>query len=205
MANEVKIRIKIDDNGDLKVIAKEAKGAASATDKLAKSTDKATKASNRYHKGAKGVAGLTNNSTKAFSKQNTAIQGGGSSSLVGAYATLAANVFALSAAFNFLKRAADISNLEKSQVSYAQNTGVALSSLTSKLRGASGGMLGFQEAAQASAIGLAKGFSPDQMERIKKYKDKLKGILVTTPRLKKEDANKMNLNADYLINFTDET
>ena len=166
MANEVKIRIKIDDNGDLKVIAKEAKGAASATDKLAKSTDKATKASNRYHKGAKGVAGLTNNSTKAFSKQNTAIQGGGSSSLVGAYATLAANVFALSAAFNFLKRAADISNLEKSQVSYAQNTGVALSSLTSKLRGASGGMLGFQEAAQASAIGLAKGFSPDQMERI---------------------------------------
>lgn len=166
MANEVKIRIKIDDNGDLKVIAKEAKGAADATDKLAKSTDKASKSNNRYHKGAKGVAGLTNNSTKAFSKQNSAIQGGGSSSLVGAYATLAANVFALSAAFNFLKRAADVSNLEKSQVSYAQNTGVALSSLTSKLRGASGGMLGFQEAAQASAIGLAKGFSPSQMERI---------------------------------------
>ena len=42
------------------------------------------------------------------------------------------------------------------------------------------------------------------MERIKKYKKKLKGILVTTPRLKKEDANKMNLRADYLINFTDE-
>ena len=166
MANEVKIRIKIDDNGDLKVIAKEAKGAADATDKLAKSTDRASKSNSRYHKGAKGVAGLTNNSTKAFSKQNSAIQGGGSSSLVGAYATLAANVFALSAAFNFLKRAADVSNLEKSQVSYAQNTGVALSSLTSKLRGASGGMLGFQEAAQASAIGLAKGFSPSQMERI---------------------------------------
>ena len=55
---------------------------------------------------------------------------------------------------------------------------------------------------ELNLVGLE--YFPDQMERIKKYKDKLKGILVTTPRLKKEDANKMNLKADYLINFTDE-
>ena len=55
---------------------------------------------------------------------------------------------------------------------------------------------------ELNLVGLE--YFPNQMERIKKYKKKLKGILVTTPRLKKEDANKMNLRADYLINFTDE-
>ena len=44
---------------------------------------------------------------------------------------------------------------------------------------------------ELNLVGLE--YFPDQMERIKKYKDKLKGILVTTPRLKKEEANKMNL------------
>lgn len=55
---------------------------------------------------------------------------------------------------------------------------------------------------ELNLVGLE--YFPDQMVRIKKYKDKLKGILITTPRLKKEEANKMNLKADYLINFTDE-
>lgn len=55
---------------------------------------------------------------------------------------------------------------------------------------------------ELNLIGLE--FFPDQLKRIKKYKDKLQGILITTPRLKKEEANDMNLKADYLINFTDE-
>lgn len=165
MANEVKIKIKIDDNGDLTVIAKEAKKAAGAVDELGNATEKAGKKRSNYHKGEKGVAGLTSNSTKGFAKQAQTINGG-SSSLVGAYATLAANVFALSAAFNFFKRAADVSNLQKSQLEYAQSTGVALGSMTQKLRDASGGLLGFREAAEATAIGVAKGFSPQMMNKI---------------------------------------
>ena len=118
MGSEVKIRIKIDDNGDLSVISGEAKKASKATDKLATSTEKLSKKRRGYHKQEKGVSGATSNSTKGFAKQAQTINGG-SSSLVGAYATLAANVFALSAAFNFFKNAADVSNLEKSQISYA--------------------------------------------------------------------------------------
>ena len=38
--------------------------------------------------------------------------------------------------------------------------------MTSRLREASGGMLGFKEAAQATAIGVAKGFSASQMEQL---------------------------------------
>ena len=164
-AKDVKVKVKVDDDGSLKKVADETKKASKETDKLGKSTDKAGKDRNRFHKGEKGVAGATSNSTKAFAKQAQTINGG-SSSLVGAYATLAANVFALSAAFNFFKRAADVANLQKSQLQYAATTGTALSSMTQKLRDASGGMLGFQEAAQASAIGVAKGFSPAQMEKI---------------------------------------
>lgn len=165
MANEVKIKIKIDDNGDLTIIAQDAKKAAGAVDELGEATEKAGKKRGKFHKGEKGVAGLTSNSTKGFAKQAQTINGG-SSSLVGAYATLAANVFALSAAFNFFKRAADVSNLQKSQLEYAQSTGVALGSMTQKLRDASGGLLGFREAAEATAIGVAKGFSPQMMDNI---------------------------------------
>lgn len=165
MAKEVKVKIKVDDDGSLSKVEKEARGASKATEDLGNKTEKATQKRNRFHKGEKGVAGATSNSTKAFAKQAQTI-GGGSSGLVGAYAVLAANVFALSAAFNFFKRAADVANLEKGQVQFAANTGTAIKSITHNLREASDGMLGFQEAAQASAIGLAKGFSPKQMEQL---------------------------------------
>ena len=160
MANTVKLTIKVDDDGSLNVVAKEAKAAAAATDKLGTSTDKLSNKKNRFNKLEKGTAQLGANSTKSFSKQAQTIGGG----LVPAYAVLAANVFALTAAFQFLKNAADVSILEQSQVDFARNTGVALQSVTSRLREASDGMLGFSEAGQAAAIGLAKGFSPKQLE-----------------------------------------
>ena len=147
MANTVSLKIKIDDDGSLSIIAKEAKKAKEGVESVSKAKNK-------------GVAQATSNGTKAFSKMTTGITGG----LVPAYATLAANVFALSAAFNFFKRAADVSILEKSQTQYAGSTGVALKSITAGLREASGGMLGFREAAEAAAIGVAKGFSPQQLE-----------------------------------------
>ena len=162
MANSINLKIKVDDDGTIDIVAKEARKAKKATDDLADSTDNVNTKKNRYNRLEKGAAQLTANSTKAFAKQTQVVGGG----LVPAYAVLASNVFALSAAFNFFKRAADVKILEQSQVSFAENTGQALGVVTNRLREASGGMLGFQEAAQASAIGLAKGFSPKQMEEL---------------------------------------
>ncbi len=164
MANTVKLTIKVDDDGSLNVVAKEAKAAAAATDKLGTSTDKLSNKKNRFNKLEKGTAQLGANSTKGFAKQAQTIGGG----LVPAYAVLAANIFALTAAFGFLKNAADVKILEQSQLAFARNTGAALGSITNRLREASDGMLGFQEAASASAIGLAKGFSPKQLEDLAK-------------------------------------
>lgn len=152
-ADTVTVKFKILEDGTLAQIGADA-------EKTAKSTDKATKSSTKYNKQQKGVAGLTSNTTKGFSKMTTGITGG----LVPAYATLAANVFAVSAAFNFFKRAADVRILQEGQKAYAANTGLALQSITASLREASAGMLGFREAAEAAAIGVAKGFSPKQLE-----------------------------------------
>jgi len=153
MANKIIIDIEV--NGKMQkatVSAKKLKEALKGAGGAARDTERNTK----------GLAQTASAGSKNFSKMASGISGG----LVPAYAALAANVFALTAAFNFLKNASQVSLLEQSQVAYAANTGVALDRLTSSLRESSKGMLTFQEAGQASAIGLAKGFSSNQMDKI---------------------------------------
>ena len=143
------------EDGSLKAIGQQADKAADKVDELGRSARTADR-------NLKGTAQMTSNTSKQFSKMQQGITGG----LVPAYATLAANVFAISAAFNFFKRAADLKILEEGQRSYAATSGVALQSITSNLRDAAGGMLGFREAAEAAAIGVAKGFSPQQLNEL---------------------------------------
>ena len=150
--NKVEIDVQVDDKGTTKKVGLGAKQAGEGLKDTAKNARTADR-------NLKGAAQASANGTKNFSKMAQGMTGG----LVPAYAAFAAQVFALSAAFNFLRNAADIENLRKSQISYAQTTGLAIKSLTKELRNASMGMLGFQEAAQASAIGVAKGFSQAQL------------------------------------------
>lgn len=88
------------------------KGVADGTQKVADANVGANKASTDfYHTQAKGVVG-TANSTKSFSKLQQTM-GSGSGGVVGAYATLAANVFAVTAAFNALRSAAQMEQVEQ--------------------------------------------------------------------------------------------
>lgn len=152
--NKVEIDMVVDDNGTMGKVGLDAK-------KTGASLDSASKDADKFDKKAKGLGQTGLSAGKGFSKM---AQGAGS--FVGAYATLAANIFAITAAFGFLKRAADISNMEKGQLQFAQSTGKAMSSVTRRLREASGGMLSFQKAAEAAAIGTAKGFSSAQLEEL---------------------------------------
>ena len=136
-------QIILDDKGTLK---KSAKGAHSVDRRL------------------KGAARTSSSATKNFSKMSQGISGG----LVPAYATLAANIFAISAAFRFLKDAANYRILLEGQLEFAAKTGDALSIMTSRIREATGGQLAFNEAAQAVAIGRAAGVTADQLERLAK-------------------------------------
>ena len=75
--------------------------------------------------------------------------------LVPAYATLAANIFALGAAFRFLKDAADYKLLLEGQKAYAAVSGVAYKTLTRTIMDATEQQITYADAAQAAAIGVA--------------------------------------------------
>lgn len=152
--NEVKIRVKIDDNGDLSIVAKKAKQAADSTDQL-------TNSRNRYQRGEKGVAGATSNSTKAFSKMQQAMGGG----LVPAYATLAANVFALSAAFGVLRRAAQVEQLTQGLSTLGAASGLAMGTLSKGLQEATGHALSLEEAMRSTAMITSAGLDSSMIEQ----------------------------------------
>jgi len=152
--NKIELDLEVDDKGTTKKVAMNAKKASESLDKTAKSA-------RQYDRNIKGAAGATNNTTKAFSKMQQGMGG-----LVGIYATVAAQVFAVSAAFQFLKSASDISNLIAGQEALAATTGVAYKTITNSIKDATAGQLTYAEAAKAAAIGTASGLSPDQLNRL---------------------------------------
>lgn len=110
----------------------------------------------------KSLSHQTSNSTKEFAKQAQTMQGG----LVAAYAIIAAQVFAVSAAFRFLEEAMNTRNLIEGQKMFGAITGNAFASITTSVQNATAGMLKFNDAAQAVAIGTASGLSAGQLERL---------------------------------------
>jgi len=151
--NTIKIKVKIDDDGNLSILGKKAKAAGEGLDRTAKNAQTADR-------NLKGVAQTSSNSTKNFSKMAQGITGG----LVPAYATLAANVFAITAAFQFLKSIGDLRSLEQSQLAYSRNTGQSLALLTTRVQDATGGLLKYREAAEAVSIGRAAGLTSSQIQ-----------------------------------------
>lgn len=146
---------------DIVVNGKMQKATVSAQ-KLNKALDKTAQGAQVADRTIKGAAKASSNGTKNFSKMAQGITGG----LVPAYAVLAANVFALSAAFNFLSQAANYKNLLSAQNAYAASTGSMLSSISASLQEASQGYLNYGQAAEAAAIGAAKGFSTGQLNKL---------------------------------------
>ena len=168
MASKTSIIIEIKQTGDgLKIIANESKKAGKEVHDLGKKTDDLSKSSDGYHKKQKGVAQAGMNSTKSFSKMQQQI-GGGSSGLVGAYATLAANVFAATATFNALKKAAQIDVLIESLDRLGQASGKNLRVLADSVRDAAGGAIDLAQAMQTASVGSSAGFQNEQIAGLAK-------------------------------------
>ncbi len=149
------VTIKVTDGDSLKDIQKKVKKARGEFDGLSKSTQAADRA-------GKGLSKQSSNQTKNFSKMQQGISGG----IVPAYATLAANVFALSAAYQFLQTSMNTRNMIEGQKAFGSITGVAYGTITDSIRKATQGQLAFKEAAEAAAIGTAAGLNRDQLERL---------------------------------------
>src|SRR5210317_1501070 len=143
---------------DIEVNGKMQKATVQA-EKLNKALDKTAKGAQTTDRTLKGAAQASSNTTKNFSKMSQGITGG----LVPAYATLAANLFAVDALFRFLKSSADFRVLTQGQTAFAAATGVAYKSLANDLQAATKNMISFRDAAQAGAIGRAAGLSAGQL------------------------------------------
>ena len=151
MAKKNTVQIDVLVNGEMRKVSVDAA-------KLGTQLDNVGKSAHTADRNLKGAAQASANGTKNFSKMSQGVGG-----LVGVYATLAATAFAVSAAFEFFKKVADFRVLQDSQVAYASSTGVALKTLTTDIRAATDGMLEFQEASRAAAIGVASGLTPKQL------------------------------------------
>lgn len=89
-----------------------------------------------------------------------------SMAFVSAYAEIASSVFALTAAFNALKNAAQFGVMLQAQDNFARATGVNLQSIAKVMQQTTKYALDFQQAAQFSSIGRLAGFSTEQIKKL---------------------------------------
>lgn len=163
--NEVTITLKLIQEGDkIKVVAKDTEKLADNTKKVDDAQNKGRKSADKFHKAQKGVAHAGMNSTKAFSKMKGEL--GGSSGLVGAYATLAANVFAATAAFNALRSAAQVQTLAEGFGFLAGVSGRTSEVIAGNIQRITGNAISMEDALRTAAVGIQSGFSSTQLERL---------------------------------------
>lgn len=135
-------------------------GVARLSQGLDKVKKKAKASEGEVDRVKKGVAEVAN-STKNFSKQAQGLGG-----LVRAYATVAANVFALSAAYRVLKNSADLSDMVESSKALSATTGINYEGMARSLKEASAGALTFADSMRTANLAASVGVSGDNLERL---------------------------------------
>ena len=165
--NQIVIKLRIDDKGNLKKASSQTEKLSKSTDKATRSTDRLQKSRDKYNRTEKGVAQISSNSTKNFSKMQQSIGGGdGSGGLVRAYALLAANVFALTAAFGVLSRASQIEVLTQSIERLEIVSGKSIRQVGRDLQEASGFSLDFASSLRSVSLATSAGFNAKQISEL---------------------------------------
>ena len=132
--------------------------------KVSKSNEQLNKTNVSARRGLHGTANMSSNVTKNFSKMQQGMESGGSSGgLVRAYALLAANVFALSAAFGVLSRGAQVDTLISSMERLEVVSGKSIRSIARDLQEASGFGMDFAASLRSTSLALSAGFESKQI------------------------------------------
>ena len=131
--------------------------------KVGNASKKAGRQVDLYGRKMRGAADMSSNATKNFSKMQQGLEGGGSGGLVRAYALLAANVFALSAAFGLFSRAAQVDTLVESMKTLEVVSGQAIRSTARELQEASGFGMDFANSMRSTSLALSAGFESKQI------------------------------------------
>lgn len=109
----------------------------------------------------RGVAGATGAASRDFAKQARGLGG-----LVRLYATFAANIFAVTAAFNVLRNAMDTSNMIAGLNLLGAESGRSLGTLSKQLVSATDGAISLREAMQATAMASSAGMTNQQILKL---------------------------------------
>ena len=158
-----KIQIDIEVNGKMQKATVSTKKLKQALDGAKTSQDQLNTSTRAGYRAFQGTAQNTANSTKAFSKQAGVVGG-----LVPIYASIAANVFAISAAFGVLSRNAAVKQLETSLTNTGIAAGKNLPFIAEGLRTITGEAISTEAALRATAIATTSGFSTSQLEGLTK-------------------------------------
>ena len=102
----------------------------------------------------------------ASAGRSFAAQSKGLGGLVGIYASAAANIFALSAAFEALNASAQFETIIRGTNALAAGVGESGMAVISSIKEITGGQLSIVEASKAANLALSSGFSKDQIEQI---------------------------------------
>lgn len=110
---------------------------------------------------ARGASGAAGGTARDFADQARGLGG-----LVRLYATVAANTFALTAAFNALSRAMDTTNMVKGLDQLGAASGVELGSLSKRLVAATDGAISLREAMEATTKAVSSGMNSTDVLRL---------------------------------------
>ena len=167
-SNEIQVTLKlVQEGGNIKLAEQQVKKLGRQTDNLDKKRKKLSNTTDKYNRREKGTAQLGMNSTKAFSKMQQSVDGGGGAGgLVRAYALLAANVFALSAAFGILSRAAEVDTLIESMRTLEIVSGKSIRGVARELQEATGYGMDFAAAMRSTSLAVSAGFGGKQIEEL---------------------------------------
>jgi hypothetical protein len=162
MADTITFEIRATAKG-FDIVQKKQKELTKNTEEHGKATDKTTKKSKDYDKQNKSLYQGNLATSKSFSKMNQTI-GSGSSGLVGAYATLAANVFAATALFTALRQASQVDQLIEGLDALGRASGNNLRLLGEGIKSASGEAIALDQALRVASVGASASFSGEQLE-----------------------------------------
>lgn len=163
MANKLVFEVVVSDGGTAKITQKGIENVGKAAENVTRKTREAGKAQDELnYKLNQGTTGVSS-AARSFSKLNQAI-GSGPNGLVGAYATLAANAFAVSAAFSALREAAQVEQMMRGLEVQGARTGKNLAGLSKELQQLTNYSISAADAMQATALMSSAGFSSQGMK-----------------------------------------
>lgn len=173
--NTINIGLNVSSNGTLANETKQARALNTELEKAAKTSSRVPgpvkaargntpEVDNSGDSGkARGIGGQTGAGARDFAKQASGLGG-----LVHVYATFAANLFAVSAGFQALSKAADVTNMVKGLDQLGAASGRNLGTLSKQLAAATDNAISLQEAMAATAQASAGGMSSENILRLGK-------------------------------------